>query len=384
MESAGSTLASEWSLLKAACASDQPPENLRSLLSRPIQWKALFDLAETHGIKPLLYRMLATVRDAIPADEMRQLEASHQTNLHRTLLISLEMIRVVDRLRSISVDVLPYKGVALAETIYGDIALRQSGDIDLLIRSQDLFRVREELGHIGYQPHWSLSDAQQRAYLGSGYECAFDSVAGKNLLEVQWAIQPRFYAVDFDMEGLFRRAVTVTVAGQEMPAPSPEDLFLILSLHAAKHVWGRLIWLCDLTRIMNLPRLNWKWIGSEAEELGIVRILQTTLALAERLLGTKIPEAAGNGIPRDGEASNLAEEIQGRIVSQTGVDAESLAYFRLMMRLREKQTDRMRFLARLAFTPGPGEWAAIRLPKPLFPFYRVVRLSRLAARFVGI
>ena len=384
MESACSPLEREWSLLKAACIADLPPETLHSLLRGPIQWKALFDLAEIQGVMSLFHRMLATARDEVPVDEMRRLDASHETNLHRSLLISRETIRIVDRLRSISIEVLPYKGVALAEAAYGDIALRQSGDIDLLIQSQDFFRVREELGQIGYQPHWSLSEPQQHAYLNSGYECAFDSAAGQNLLEVQWAIQPRFYAVDFDMKGLFRRAVVMTVAGQEMAVPSPEDLFLILSMHAAKHVWARLIWLSDLARIMKLPTLNWKWIGSEAEELGIVRIVRTTLALAERLLGTGIPDAAETCIPEDAEGPNMAEDIQRRIMSQAGLETESLAYFRLMIQLRERQTDRMRFLARLAFTPGPGEWAAIRLPPPLFPLYRVVRLSRLAARSIGL
>ena len=44
----------------------------------------------------------------------------------------------------------------------------------------------------------------------------------------------------------------------------------------------------------------------------------------------------------------------------------------------------MRFLTSpRIFTPGPGEWAAVRLPRPLFPLYRLVRLSRLAARLVS-
>jgi hypothetical protein len=51
-----------------------------------------------------------------------------------------------------------------------------------------------------------------------------------------------------------------------------------------------------------------------------------------------------------------------------------------MMRLRERRADRLRFLGRLVFTPGPNEWKAVRLPTPLFPLYRLVRLSRLAAR----
>jgi len=61
-------------------------------------------------------------------------------------------------------------------------------------------------------------------------------------------------------------------------------------------------------------------------------------------------------------------------------EEQQVSYFRLMMRLRERRADRVRFLTRLTFTPGPGEWEAVRLPKSLFPLYRVVRLARLAAR----
>jgi hypothetical protein len=62
-------------------------------------------------------------------------------------------------------------------------------------------------------------------------------------------------------------------------------------------------------------------------------------------------------------------------------EEEQLSYFRLMMRLRERRMDRVRFFTRLTFTPGPGEWVAVQLPKPLSPLYRVVRLARLASRF---
>jgi hypothetical protein len=61
---------------------------------------------------------------------------------------------------------------------------------------------------------------------------------------------------------------------------------------------------------------------------------------------------------------------------------ESASYFRLMLRLRERRRDQMRFLTRLIFTPGPGEWAVVRLPEPLFPLYRLVRVTRLAAKLV--
>jgi Uncharacterised nucleotidyltransferase len=273
---------------------------------------------------------------------------------------------------------MPYKGVALAEASYGDMALRQAGDIDLLIRPADLARIKVVVGELGYSPHVQLSVAEERSYLSSGYECAFDGPAGRNLLEVQWAIQPRFYAVDLSIEELFQRSVTMRVAGRAVKTLSLEDQVLVLSLHAAKHAWGRLIWLRDIAQIAQTPGLNWSWIETRAGELGILRILRVTLLLSNRLLEFPVPEA----LRADRAASDLADEILLCVPGGSSYSTESIAYFRLMMRLRERRGDRIRFLRRLIFTSGPNEWKAVRLPAALFPLYRVVRLSRLAARVV--
>jgi hypothetical protein len=201
------------------------------------------------------------------------------------------------------------------------------------------------------------------------------------LLEIQWALQPRFYAVDFDMEGLFERAVPATVAGRSVKAPSAEDLLLVLSVHAAKHVWGRLIWLCDIAQILKREKLNWDWVQGRAGEFGIERILHVTLLLAKRLVGAEIPTAVDSAILADSAALAFADEMAANLAAEVSYDVQQVPYFRLMLRLRERRVDRWRFLTRLMFTPGPGEWEKIRLPRVLSPLYRVVRLARLAARF---
>ena len=383
---AGTRLASnnEWSLLLAGCADDIQPqqtERLRALCGS-VRWKIVFDLADRHGVQPLLHQALSRIEDAVPAAEMRVLKQLYQTNLHKALFLSRELIRILDHLGESGIEVIPYKGVALAESVYGDMALRKAGDIDLLIHAYDLARVREAVASLGYKPQTAFSPAQERAYMKTGYECAFDGAAGRNLLEVQWAIQPRFYAVDFDLEGVFQRARAASVAGHLMKTPSPEDLFIILALHAAKHVWGRLIWLCDLARIMRMDSLNWAWIGAQAKELGIARILRVTLLLANNLLNVAVPGAAEANLPADSESAALAAQLEGYITHDRAYDVESFSYFRLMLRLRENPADRIRFLRRLIFTPGPGEWKAVRLPPALFPLYWAVRLFRLAGRIV--
>lgn len=376
----------EWAILLAACSAVPLQEKallLELLLKAPLRWQRLFELADKHGVQPLLHQALTGLNHSVPAEERLQLQQAFQTNLHKSLLLSRELIRIVDHVAARGLDAMPYKGLALSEILYSDIALRQSGDIDLLIRPRDLPRIRDAVRELGYTPHFTLSAPQERAYLKSGYEYAFDGIAGPNLLEVQWAILPRFYAVNFSMEDLFQRAATLNVVGHPMRTPSREDLLLVLCVHAAKHVWGRLVWLCDVAQLMNAPDLNWNWIGAQARNLGIVRILRVTLLAANSLLRATISAEVEQSLPKDAAAMPLAEEIQRHIVSDSAYNTDSSAYFRLMMRLRERRADRWRFAVRLVLTPGPGEWSAVRLPRQLFSLYRFVRLSRLASRMLG-
>ena len=374
----------EWSFLLAACSSGHSKERLQARLQLPLRWDVLLDLADRHGVAPLLYQALSHFKALTPPEHFNFLAQAYQINVHKALMLSRELIRIVEELSAVGIEVMPYKGLALAEAVYGDIALRQSGDIDLLIRACDVAKIREALAKLGFMQQLYWSGAEERSYLKSGYECVFDGAAGRNLLEVQWAIQPRFYAVDFDMEALFQRGITVSVAGRPMKTPPFEDLFIMLSLHAAKHVWGRLIWICDLARIVHIPTLDWNQIGTAAKSLGIHRILRVTLLLAQSLFDTPVPSEADSNIPQDDEAMQIAREIKTYIVRDRTFDVESLDYFRLMLRLRERWEDRARFVSRLVFTAGPSEWKMVRLPEPLFPLYRIVRMTRLAAKLVRI
>lgn len=377
----------EWPLLLAACSAlppDAQQRRLRSLLEAPVDWRRLLLLAERQGVQPLLCQALNSVRDAVPKQIMDALEQNYATNLRKSLLLCRELIRILHHLRKFDVDVVPHKGPTLAEFLYGDVALRQAGDIDLLVRREQFSRVENALAEIGYLPQTSFSDAQQRDYLQFGYECVFDGPAGRNVLEVQWAVQPRFYAVDFEMDRLFDLAVEINVTGQRMKTLSAANLFLVLSVHAAKHVWGRLIWICDFAQLMNLASLDWEWIASQAKVLGVLRIVNISMLLANRLLGAEVPAHARRRFREERTDAQIASEIQQEIFRDSDFNVESISYFRLMMKLRERLSDRLRFATRLAFTPGPGEWNAVRFPSRLFPLYRAVRISRLLARVVDV
>jgi hypothetical protein len=82
------------------------------------------------------------------------------------------------------------------------------------------------------------------------------------------------------------------------------------------------------------------------------------------------------GSPRLSISRNL---IANLVASQTWVETrsptthftvavlESTEYFRLILKLRERRGDRLRYLWRLVWTLGVGDVAAVRLPEALFP-----------------
>jgi hypothetical protein len=374
----------EWDLLLAASSADLRESDvgrILSLLQTPVEWEAVLRLADRHGTSSLLYQNLSRLGGVVPSAALASLRQHYERNVHKSLLLARELFRILDCLDALGIEVIPYKGVVLSEVYYGDMALRQSGDMDLFVRKHDVARIKSAVRDLGYTLRVPIPEDAEKDYIASGYEWTFDSPAGRNLLELQWALQPRFYAVDYDMDGLFERAVNVTVASRRVKTPSPEDLLLVLSVHAAKHVWGRLIWLCDIAQILKREGLHWDWVHSRAREFGIERIVRITLLLAKRFLATAIPAPLEQAILEDRAARTFADEVADAVARGVSYEEQLVSYFLLMMRLRERRADRLRFLARLTFTPGPGEWEAIRLPKTLFPLYRLVRLARLASRF---
>jgi hypothetical protein len=379
----------EWKLLLAASAGESPESDLvcGGLLEAEVRnspdWEEVIRLADHHGTASLLYQNLGRLGDGVPSAVRESLRHRYEKNVRKTLFLARELMRILDCLNAQGIEAIPYKGITLSEVYYGDMALRQAGDIDLFIRREDVTRSKSAVRGLGYTPRITIPEEAEEDYIDAGYEWTFDSPAGNSLLELQWALEPRFYAVDFDLDGLFGRAANTTVAGRAVQTLSSEDLLLVLAVHAAKHVWGRLIWLCDIARIVKRGNLNWDWVQEQAREAGIERILHITLLLAKQLLGMGIPAAIDSSIPEDRTVPTYADEVAMNMARGILYDVEKISYFRLMMQLRERRADRMRFLTRLTLTPGPGEWEVVRLPKILFPLYRVVRMARLAARLVG-
>ena len=276
----------------------------------------------------------------------------------------------------------PYKGSVLAQSLYRDLGLRSFSDLDFLISARDFERAKQALAEIGYRPSVDLTPTVERLWLRTRYERSFDGAAGKNLVELQWALVPPFYGVDLRVEDLLVRAGRTVVGGCEMPCLSPEDSLLVLCLHAAKHLWMRLMWLSDIAETLRTQTIDYSLAVSQARALGIARILGVGFWLVKDVLRAELPKPTEEMIGADPRVPALGREFAGRLARDEAYDLESTEYFRLILKLRERRGDRLRYLWRLVWTPSVGDVAAVRLPEALFPCYRIVRIGRLMRKVV--
>src|SRR5439155_17565622 len=264
---------------------------LTTLLALQPNWGHVFRLAEHHRVLPTLFSALRD-RDDMPGSIQSAIRARFQKHIHRVLRFSAELARVAQHLAASGIPMLAHKGPALAQLLYSDPAMRQFGDLDILVAMEDVPRAEPALLKLGYEQRLHLTPRQTRAYIQSGYEHVFGLGTERNLLELQWHIVPRFYSIDFDTSVLFDRSVELQLETFPVRTLGGEDLMLVLCVHAAKHEWAQLGMIRDIATLAE-SSLNWRWIQTEAQRLGILRILNIWLRLARDLFHCNIAEDLG-------------------------------------------------------------------------------------------
>jgi Uncharacterised nucleotidyltransferase len=351
-----------------------------SLVAEGIDWDKVLQLAEHHRLVSKVYEFLSPL-PAVPARFLARLGARYRANARQALWLASELLRIVDDFASRGIEVLPYKGPTLAQMLYGDVSGRQFGDLDLLVRPADVPGAKAALMDLGYTRSLRFTEAEEKLYLKSGYEYPFDSAYGRNLVELKWQILPRFYCADFDVDAMFPRAAALPLAGRSLRTLCREDLLLVLCVHAGKHAWSRLCWLLDITQLAR-QELDWSAVEKQSKALGIERMVAVNFVLAQKLLGAPLPEMIRKSLAGDGASERVAGELVPLLSNGAEYDTESIGYFRLMMKVRERWRDRARFLWRLAFTPTAADWSSPQLPEALFPLYGLRRMLRLPGKLV--
>ena len=359
--------------LVLACCGHADQRDITSLLTPDLDWGRVLESADHHRLVPAMHAALSG-KNGVPST----LRVRAHKHAWRVLHFTVELTKIARCFERRGIEFLAHKGPALAQVLYGNPAMRQFGDLDIIVRPRDFAPAKDALIELGYDARLQLSPQLEQAFLRSGYECSFGLNSERNLVELQWQIVPRFYSINFDIDALFSRSVQIDLDGVRLRTMGHEDLLLVLCVHAAKHEWAQLGMLRDIATLAEFS-LDWNWIVAEARRLGILKILQVSLLAVRDLfhdsLRTQLP-------PPTRGAAELASAVVARLQHNYEPDTESIRYFRDQLQTRERWRDRARFVWRLATTPSVQEWQAVQIPDRYFALYRGVRIGRLMKRFL--
>ncbi len=354
-------------------------DDLRDLVRWQIDFDYLIATAYAHGLLPLLHKHLSnTASDIVPGQVLARLKRDSVANSQNVLHLVGRQLRVYKLFKENNIPVALFKGPLLAQMAYGEISLRQAGDIDILIRRRHFNEARTLLESLGYEMSPKLSAPQLASHLANHCEIQFMRDDWFTVVDLHWDLAPRTFIFDVKADEVMSRLQSVSIAGTSVETFGAEDLLLYQAMHGAKHLWRRLEWISSFAEsLRSTPDVSWNTLINRAANAHATRILALGLRLVVQFSDVAVPAHVLASVDRDGAMQHMAEGIREQLFNTFGA-ADSTETNLYNLRIMDRKRDALLSALRSIFVPTLPDWQALALPAPLHPLYYAYRPLRLS------
>jgi len=356
---------------------------IRKILAGPVDWDYLLWEAEENSITPLLERHLSAIAPgAAPPAAQEQLKKTCRANTVRCLYLTAELINILRLFQAQNIPIIPYKGPVLAAQAYGDVALREFEDLDIILRQRDIPKAHEIIVSLGYKPKfdWILSPGAAASLVPGEYN--YRDEARRAMVELHTEITLRHFPTKPDLNAFIRNLAPVKLSDRDVLTFTAEDLLPMLCIHGSKDFWERLSWIADVNELVQShPALDWDRVLQFTRPLEATRMLNLGLALASSVLGAALPAEVSARVQADRVAGKVAAEVRARLLARPFRTLDAAGRFHFRRRMLVEKLAGWRYAMRLAVVPSEDDWQMVRLPGALAPLYIALRPLRLLQKY---
>ena len=372
-------IAEEFQLLLSCARSEPDSGSIKERVNKNLNWRKLIDLAKHHGVRPMLRQSLKAVCwGYVPQETRIELDRFYETNAQRSLLFAGELLRLFAEFARACIPAATFKGIILAQSIYGDLSLREFSDLDIIVHDADASKVEDILANAGYIADFPDRDFRS-AFLAYQGQYAFRNKQTGFSVDLHWRLSNKGEAFLVRSEDIWPRLEQVAICGRMVPSLAPDDLTLLLAAHGTKEGWKFLKWVCDFAEILRKCRnVDWVSVLARAERSYCSRPLQLAMFLASTLLDAPAPQQLIDKAQENPAVRALAEKARSRLLC-SGATGE-LTDFLNGLNTHDRIRHRLLPVATLLTTRTVGDYKAMPLPKSLWGLYYVTRPFRLAAK----
>ncbi|MEH6948040.1 nucleotidyltransferase family protein [Bacillus sp. JJ634] len=350
-----------------------PAQLLNEVRFKDINWNLFIEQSLHHRVYPLLFSELKKAENQVPLAVLQTIQYHYKRNTFEMLHLTSEMKKVNEVLMNNQIRILFLKGPMLGSDLYGDISLRTSSDLDVLVPLKSLEKVEMLLIETGYIKddyfQTVLSDWKWRHH-----HLTFYHPEKKIKLEVHWRLNPG-PGKEPSFEKLWDRKRISSITSFPIYTLGKEDLFLFLVTHGARHGWSRLRWLVDIHQILK-QNLNWPELKQLLKKYHYLHIGGQAIILCSQLLGTSItkemkPVIQGNRPVRLAQEAIFYLEKMVNLHTEPVPDKISKYHQRHLYSL---MSTRQKFLYVLSWMyPFPIDVETLPLPPKIHFFYFPLR-----------
>ncbi|MGC2160263.1 MAG: nucleotidyltransferase family protein [Silvibacterium sp.] len=373
----------EFELLLCSARTVPDAARIQTLTAAGIDWHAFLELAAQHRVRPLVYKALrATCWERIPMDVQSEWEKINRTLTIGNLYLAGELLRITAEFEAAKIPIAAMKGAVIAAMAYGDLALREYEDLDLLIDESDFSRAVELLERLEYQPFWTYDNRKIVRFLRHVGEYTLISNTRRAGIDLHWRVATKATALSPRVSDFPSGFQPFPLAGATVLTFAPHDLPLYMAAQGGWDQWADLRRICDVAEFLRkFPDIDWEPTMRIAQRLGGLRSMLTGLSLASSLLGAEIPSSAIHRIHADKMVSRLAEESRQDLQRESSSGEATRRY---LFQLNAKQGLRGKIALAYSIlmdrTAHDGNW--IMLPRPLWWLYGVLRPVRMGRKLL--
>ncbi|WP_318618553.1 nucleotidyltransferase family protein [Priestia megaterium] len=343
-------------------------------LCRDIDWNFFIKLTIHHRVYPLLnFKIKMLDESLVPAYVFQFLNHQYKKNTFQMLRLSAEMERVSKLFSEQHIRTVFLKGPVLAQDLYGDLSLRTSSDLDILIPIEKLEKAEELLLALGYEKddyiETVLNDWRWRHH-----HVTYIHPRTKMKLEIHWRLHPG-PGKEPSFNELWERKSKSELTSYPVYLLGTEDLFLFLVSHGARHGWSRLRWLVDIRQLMR-QRVDWIKLYNLFKTYHNPHVGGQAVILASQLLNTQIVEEI-KPLLVDKRSKELAQEaifyLENMVNLHTDPVPEEVSEYHKRHLFSLMSVEQKLFFIMSFFHPYPEDADTLPLPKKLHFLYFPLR-----------
>jgi hypothetical protein len=278
------------------------------IVVREIDWPAVRANIEFQRLTGLAVAAWSDNALELPSGASDELEDSHRRAMAWALAVERATLRVHDALGEDGIEAIVLKGSAFAHAFYPDPAWRAFGDLDLMVRGEDLARTGAVLERLGFARTLPEPREGFDRRFGTG---AIYRIAGGIEVDLHRTLVTGPFGLWIRPEELFDATETFDLGGRSLRRLDATTAFLHACVHAALGALPPLLMpLRDLVQIAHTGHPDWDSVTTLARRWRLGPVMGHALKAAFDVLGaTAAPEVQplmDNGWPRRERRALLA------------------------------------------------------------------------------